>query len=124
MKVNSQKGFTLVEILIVFAIITIILSIAIPNYIRSRQESLKNSCIANLKQINSAIDQWVLDNNIPTATVPSGAQEDEIYSYLKGSKPICRAGGEYTMHAVGNPEQVTCSLQNIGHRMDVVSPSE
>jgi prepilin-type N-terminal cleavage/methylation domain-containing protein len=117
MKISIQTGFTIVELMIVLAIIAIMLAIAIPNYTKSREESHRNSCIVNLRQINSAIDQWVIENKIATGTVPSGADEDEIYAYLKGAKPKCPSGGIYTIHAVGDIDQVTCSLTDRGHTL-------
>lgn len=115
MKIKLYDGFTIIELLIVLAVIAIILAIAIPNYTRFRDESQKNSCIVNLRQINSAIDQWAIENRILTGTVPSDSGEEEIYSYLKGSRPRCPGGGTYTIHAVGDAEQVTCSLSDEGH---------
>ncbi len=117
MNIKSQTGFTIIELLIVLTVISIILAIAIPNYSRSREESRKNSCIANLRQINSAIDQWAIENKIPTGTVPSDSDEEGIYSYLKGSRPRCPGGGTYTTHAVGDAEQVTCSMVDNGHTL-------
>ena len=61
-KLRSKKGFTLVEIMIVVAIIGLLSAIAIPNFVRARTTAMTNSCIANLKQIEGSIQVWAIDN--------------------------------------------------------------
>ena len=57
-----KKGFTLVEIMIVVAIIGLLAAIAIPNFVRARTRAQTNSCVANLKQIEGAVQVWAIDN--------------------------------------------------------------
>lgn len=104
MKVN-RKGFTLVEIMIVVAIIGILAAIAIPNFLKSREESQKNACIANLKQIEGAQEQAKLAGN-PT---PTAAQ---VQQYLKQAAPQCpTTKTAYTLTA----DPPTCPTSVSGH---------
>lgn len=85
------------------------MAIAVPNFVKARESSRMNSCIANLKQIDSAKEQWAMDKKKDAgATV---AMTDLVGStlYLK-STPTCPSGGIYTTNNVGtNP---TCSVTN------------
>ncbi len=84
MKID-RKGFTLVEIMIVVAIIGILAAIAIPNFLKSRKESQKNACIANMKQIQGAKEQSLLAGGGVTADDLFGADK-----YIKVT-PKCPA---------------------------------
>jgi prepilin-type N-terminal cleavage/methylation domain-containing protein len=76
MKIKNirQSGFTLVEIMIVVAIIGLLAAIAIPNFIQAREVTQTNACINNLRQIDQAKQQWALETGQKTSATPSDAQ--------------------------------------------------
>ena len=69
-KVSRKAGFTLVEIMIVVAIIGLLAAIAIPNFVRARTTSQQNACINNLRLIDSAKQQWALEQHQTSTSTP------------------------------------------------------
>jgi len=96
------KGFTLVEIMIVVAIIAILAAVAIPNFINYRKQSQATACVSNLKQIQSAKEQALMNNKGITESDLVGADK-----YIK-TTPICKAGGSYTYGDASTDP--TCSI--------------
>ena len=110
-KMLRRKGFTLVEIMIVVAIIGLLAAIAIPNFIKAREKAEKQACIANLKQIQGAIQVWALDNNSGN-TAPTKAQL--VSDYIK-SWPKCK-GKDYVIPATVDTDPV-CPGPVEGHTL-------
>ena len=116
MKTNKNlrnASFTLVEIMIVVAIIGLLAAIAIPNFVKARATSQANACINNLRQIDAAANQFALEQKKNTGdgiTFPG-----DLTPYIKlnsaGAIPGCPAGGAYACSIVGtNP---SCTLSTI-----------
>lgn len=112
--VSRRRAFTLVEIMIVVLIIGILLAIAIPNFISARETSRAKSCVGNLKQIDSAKQQAIMDNKLneastpvffidgttPTTSGPTGNYQlvstANTFGYIR-RQPVCPSGGQYTL---------------------------
>ena len=97
---SRRSGFTLVEIMIVVAIIGLLAAIAIPSFVKARNTSQQNACINNLRQIDGGKEQWAMaakKNDGDTVVT------DSVNEYIKGNAtPNCPGGGTYTYDNVGS----------------------
>ncbi len=111
---QNRAAFTLVEIMIVVLIIGILLGIAVPNFIRARETSRSKACIANLKQIDTAKEQYAMDQKLSVGDTSIAADALNGASTLSGpggyikASVVCPASGVYTVGNIGtNP---SCSF--------------
>ena len=96
---SRNAGFTLVEIMIVVAIIGLLAAIAIPNFVKARATSQRAACISNLKQIDGAKATWALENKKTSVDMPTTGDLYGAAKYIR-DEPSCPGGGSYSINSV------------------------
>jgi prepilin-type N-terminal cleavage/methylation domain-containing protein len=111
---REVKAFTLVEIMIVVAIIGLLIAIALPNFVTARNTARLRLCDNNLRLLGHAAEQYIIDNNLADTTVVTNVQ---AAAYCKGGVPTCPSAGVYTIasETVGGNSGPTVACNAAGH---------
>jgi prepilin-type N-terminal cleavage/methylation domain-containing protein len=113
----KKRGFTLVEIMIVVAIIGLLAAIAIPSFSKIRSESRKSTCQNSQRLVRDAIEQWAMANNIAEDGAITGAGVTNVISYLKSGLPYCPEGHVVFALPANVGDAVTCPVSGSGHSL-------
>ena len=96
---KSHKGFTLVEIMIVVAIIALLAAIAVPGFLRARKRSQASRILNDLRMIDSAVDQYAIETNRKTGDTVA---VQDWTNYLKKGSLLYNSGKSLLGTAYGN----------------------
>ena len=108
---RRSKGFTLVEIMIVVAIIGILIAIAVPSFLRAREISRRNACQENQSKLDGAKQQWALETKAAQDATPVWSDLVGASSYIRKS-PECPAAGHYAINALNVDPSCDLSATN------------
>ncbi len=113
---KRSSGFTLVEIMIVVAIIGILIAIAVPGFIRARTTSQGRACAENLQKIDGAKEQWALEERKDVGETPDSTDLFGVGEFVR-TEPECPAGGSYTIGAVGSDPECDKAVEPGLHQL-------
>jgi prepilin-type N-terminal cleavage/methylation domain-containing protein len=116
----AERGFTLMEIMIVVAICALLAAVAVPAYSKARSNAQRKACIINLRQIDGAKQVWAIERK---KSQGSTARRADIVPYLSQQRmPTCPARGIYSVRPVGRDP--TCTRVQIGHALSNLNMDE
>ena len=117
---SRRSGFTLVEIMIVVAIIALLAAIAVPSFLRARKRSQATATLETLRMIDGAKDQYAIENSKGTGVTPAAVDlapyvktGSKLYTLLiAGTQPTDALNANITMNAIDTPPQVSSTTKS------------
>lgn len=111
-RTTGLGGFTLVEIMIVIGIISLLAAIVIPNFLKAAARSQATTCINNLRQLDTAVQQFSIEAGKHVGDAVT--YPDDLTPYIKlnrqGVIPSCPTHGDYSLNTVGLQPSAFCSI--------------
>ena len=108
-RTNRTSGFTLVEVMIVVAIVGVLAGLSTPNLIKARDNAQINSIISNLRQIESVKEQWALENRQGNGAVPV---EADLLPFFRGNHmPTPYVNETYSINPIGTPATAVTQIR-------------
>lgn len=119
---STAGGFTMIEIMIVVALLGMLVAIAIPNFMKARLNAQRNTCVNNLRVIDSIKQQWALENRKDALDSPAHSQLKPYLVRDGNAPPSCPAGGASaqfdTSYVIGNLQTPpTCGIVPTEHQL-------
>ncbi len=108
---SSERGFTLIELMMVVLIIGILVTIAVPVFQQMSDAARRRTCQANLRVLDGAIQNYAAEHD---GAYPAQLNDLVNPSYVR-TLPSCPSGGNYALAGTGGAMQVTCDLP--GHSL-------
>jgi type II secretion system protein G len=117
---KNQKGFTLIEVLLVVVILGILAAVALPRFMTTKAETELNTCRANLSAINSAAEEYHFKNDAYPSVGTDGLDELLAAGYLPDGIPDCPQdadgdGTDYTITA--GTFRAACAINAAEHTL-------
>ncbi|MBC7328738.1 prepilin-type N-terminal cleavage/methylation domain-containing protein [bacterium] len=101
------KGLTLIEVMVVILIISVLLVIAFPNWMTVRENARLRACAANMKKIETALEQYAIDHRLSGYDPLPNVDQLFLDGYFK-TLPICPSGGNYTIEGNITSYEIKC----------------